>query len=290
MWQAIIQAFLNGLQSMYINDYQHKQSIGDWNMQNNYNENMYNQYNSPVARAKQLSDAGLSDAAIGAALSGFNGSGTQIASAPMNPTNTSGILADVFGALNNTMLSNSETRLNNSNRRLNFVELAKRATEVGINFYNLKLLKKTLPALCDKPTLENDVLRGNIQNLIADYNLKNSQRRSTELDTQLKEIDRYIKEGTKNTQIEEIENRVKLQQQQFGLNDMQVKNITANIVYIKAQTDVINETKNVRKKEALEAEFYSNFLSKYGIPFNDAKDAILKGVNLIGSLFKIFGI
>ena len=73
-------SLISGVVSLFMqnkmNEKQHAQNISDWQMQNQYNERMYNNYNSPVARAEQLGDAGLSDAAIGQALSGFNGSGT----------------------------------------------------------------------------------------------------------------------------------------------------------------------------------------------------------------------
>ena len=229
--EAFFSALISGIIGLFISDQQHRQNISDWQMQNNYNENMYNEYNSPSARVEQLKNAGLSDAAIGQALSGFSGSGTSIASAPIQPNNISDSLSSIFGNINDTMRVGNETKLN-------YEEIKLKGLEQGLKGNELKLFEKTFNALAKKPYLENSLIKNEAFNYEMDSNLKESQYNLNEalknkygVETDLLEIERYINSGTKSAKIRYIENQVRLQQSELNLNDAQIKNLTANIEF-----------------------------------------------------------
>jgi hypothetical protein len=89
---------------------QHSNNISDMGMQNQYNERMWNLHSSPTARADELRMAGLSDSAIAQALTGYNGAGTTLNSAPMQPTDMMSHLYDLLGSANETKKTESDIK------------------------------------------------------------------------------------------------------------------------------------------------------------------------------------
>jgi len=79
--------------------------------QNQYNEDMYNKYSNPVARADQLRAAGMSDAGIGQALAGFNGAGTTIQASEIGNPDITGALSGLGQLLNDSKRVENETNL-----------------------------------------------------------------------------------------------------------------------------------------------------------------------------------
>lgn len=80
---------------MYLRQY--ADNLAQWNRQNEYNEDMYNKYNSPQARAQQYREAGINPAL---AVSGMSGSFGSVASQMSNGANPMGLtMGDKYSPL-----------------------------------------------------------------------------------------------------------------------------------------------------------------------------------------------
>ena len=87
--EEFFSALLKGIVGLFVSSVQHEQNLTDWSRQNEYNEMQYIKHGSPSARANEMHEAGLSDAAIGQALSGGSSNATMLSSAPLQPNNIS---------------------------------------------------------------------------------------------------------------------------------------------------------------------------------------------------------
>lgn len=273
-------SLISGVVSLFMqnkmNERQHVQNISDWQMQNEYNEQMYNNYNSPVARAEQLSNAGLSDAAIGQALSGFNGSGTAIQSSPLQPTNIAEMFSSIFGNVNDTMRLGNETALNKSEIRL-------KGVENGLKGKELEYWEKAFDDIIKKPWFEN-------QRIAAETYLINEQGFGQNIENSINDLEYKVQQATKDIRIDTIKLQFNKVASEIGLNEAQKQQAYANTLYLIAKIEEINQLKDVREREAAEARFYKDIIEKIGVPYGVVKDAADLGKDIIKSIFDMFGI
>lgn len=96
-----IAQLIGGLLAAYMQGDLNRKAVEETNL---YNEEMYNEHMHPVARAKELKLAGLSDSAIGQALSGA-GSGTSL-NLNSQPNQAPDIMNSILGALNAGNIAN----------------------------------------------------------------------------------------------------------------------------------------------------------------------------------------
>ena len=273
---ALISGVMSYFASNQLQDKQHTQNIGDWQMQNRYNEQMYNEYNSPKARAEQLAEAGMSDAGIGSALSGFNGSGTSIVSSPMQPTNIGDMFSQMFGSINDTM------RLGNESAK-NRADIEQIGIENGIKGKELDYWMVAFDDICKKPFYENE-------KLAAETYLKYEEAFTENIKSQTADLELKIKNEGKEDLIKQIHQQVEINASQIGLNSAEAKQAETNCLWLAAKVEEINDLKDVRQKEAAEAKFYKELLEKLGIPYQTLKDAADLGTKIFDSITDIFGL
>lgn len=288
MWEAVIAA-LAGLASIFTQGKMNENNMLQSNKQtmdmtNQINQNQYDLYNSPTARADALRKAGLSDAAIGAALSGYSGqSGITLTSQPLQPTSVGSTISDLFSSLTGIGDLERKKGETKSNIALNEVQIKKLGIEAGLKGRELDLFNETFQNMVTKSLLENEVLA-------SEYNLNEALRKNADADEQLKKIEFYVQSGTMDSRIEEINNKVKLQQSQLKLNDAQIKQITANIALLEAQADAINDLKDERERQSAEARFYKQFLDEHDIPYDVLDDIIKHGSEILSAILNVFNI
>ena len=119
-------------------------------------ENYYNKYSNPVAQREQLRNAGLSDSAIGQALSGFNGAGTTVqAYQPAAPDFSASIgeLLNQYNQLRTTdkdiEQKTAEIEFTQKNKEKLANEIDKLKTENDYNKIQLDILEKTKQMVID---------------------------------------------------------------------------------------------------------------------------------------------
>jgi len=262
---------------------QHSNNISDMGMQNQYNERMWNLHSSPTARADELRMAGLSDSAIAQALTGYNGAGTTLNSAPMQPTDMMSHLYDLLGSANETKKTESDIKFNDAS-------IEKMGIEAGYTGAQLKVYEATSKYLIERAGIENDFIKSSINKNESETKKIKAETDKISLDARYQEIENYIKENTADDEIKKIKNEIKQQNKNLELTDAQIESLLANAAYMYEQAEQINILDDVKEKEAAEAKFYEEFLKEFGVPYEVCKDVADTGVKVLESVIGMFGI
>lgn len=278
--ETFIASFIVGLMAAAM---QHQSNASDFGMQNQYNERMWNLHSSPMARADELRQAGLSDSAIAQALTGYTGAGTTLQSAPMQPTDIMSHLYDLLGSANETKKTASDIKFNDAS-------IEKMGVEAGYTGAQLKVYEATSKYLIERAGIENDFIKSGIRKNRAEASKSEAEADKIRLDARYQEIENYIKENTADDEIQKIKNEIKQQNKNFKLTDAQIDSLLANAAYMYEEAEALNILDDVKEKEAAEARFYEKFLQEYGVPYDVVKDVADTGVRVLDSVLGIFGI
>lgn len=192
-WLALVKGALQ-----LFGQYKINQSV--MNQQNAFNEQMYNRYSNPEAQARQLKMAGMSDAGIGAALSGFNGAGTTIQSAPMETPQIADLFSDI-GQIKTNKLTESEVKINKltskqirKNIEKSDVEIHLLKVKHDISLKEFKVLKHSADYLIDKNDIELKQECVKLSNLFVDLQTSLHNRDITKYNADLSRFkDEFLK-------------------------------------------------------------------------------------------------
>lgn len=155
--------------------------------QNSYNERMFNQYGRPMSQASEMRMAGMSDAGIGAALSGYSGAGTTLQSAPLETAQFGDLFADM-GQLLQNQKTGTEIKLNEigakqakQNLQKGLVEIRMLKVQHNISQNQYSLLRNTFnnmirlsdaelqTKLAELEKLRTDIITSRYQQNVAKY-------------------------------------------------------------------------------------------------------------------------
>lgn len=179
--ETFLSLLIQGALSLFGVAAQHELNREDWAAQNEYNETMYNKYNAPVARMEQLKNAGLSDSAIGQALSGSNGSSTMVSSAPIQPTNIMDAISG-FGQLTN---ENQRVKNETDLKIANIDEIKQNIKKLAKETDRIEAEKEKINADTQLTEQEKKDLMNRIE--VYEYSMENLKTAS---DTELRKITR----------------------------------------------------------------------------------------------------
>lgn len=271
--------------------------------QNAHNLEVYEQYNTPIAQAKQLKDAGVSDAGIGQALTGHQGASIDLTSAPMQPNNMTDAINSMTNMFNDTRRLDNETTYNKA-------AVANLFQDFEIKGWKLKECAATFDNLVNKSFFEVEKLKSDIdvnksdidvnKSVIdvnnADKTLKENQSELVSHESLIKEVESIYAVEFNEQQLEhlrklndELGEKIALIQSQLGLNKTQAAMFRANIVYLMAEATAIGEMKDVRKREAAESRFYNQFLEQHGKPYEVRLNRWKMGTQIFGDTIKAVG-
>lgn len=276
-------ALLRGIVGLFVSNIQHEQNLTDWSRQNQYNEMQYMQHGSPAARAKELGEAGLSDAAIGQALSGGSSSATMLASAPLQPNNISEALNSAFTNINAT------EKLPHEIRELE-AEVDLKGAQANLTKAQTRVYRRMADSIVNEAQWKADKAYWESVEKFNDVNMQLLEEEKRKLENLSLEIDNYIKDGQSTWLIKQVELNVQKTAAEIGLTEEQTKLATANAAYFIGNCKVIEELSDVRKQQAATAQFYNKIIEKYGVPYEVIKDGAQAVGQVLQTALSVFNV
>lgn len=261
-----------------------------WDKQNEYNELMYQKYNSPTAQSQELKKAGLSDSAIGQALSGYNGQSLDITSSPLQPANIMESLSGVAGLNNDEARLKLEEKNTESNVKLNKALIEKYGVEAGLTGKQLDYWTDAFQELVKQPWFENQKIAADIYRLEGETWKLNTDAMLNDLEYKYKI--KFNEESLKHIDLlnQELEKNIEKIASDIGLNEVQKKYLAANIAYLYCEAAAITQLDDVRKKDAAEARYYMDLLEKSGKPYDVKLNRWKIGTDILNSVIKAAGL
>lgn len=278
--EEFIAALLGGL---ILSATQHGLNRYDWNAQNEYNEEMFNIHGSPSAIANDMSLAGMSDAGIASALGSYKGAGTQLMSSPLQPTNIDDSLLGMLGMYNETRKTSAEV----DNLK---ADADKKAVEAGYTGLQAKMFSDAYKNILLSYDISNQEALSRTNKKLAEIDKIRDEQDILQTQKAILEIERYIKENSKDDSVKLIKQQIRVAASHANLNNKLIDESAAKIIYYTQQAQAIEDLKDVRDKEAAESRFYSEICNNTGLPYDVIKDIAGGAMQFIEKLLSAFGI